>query len=182
MHITNIILDLDNTLICSMSEDELRRLPPAKHRAIFSRLRYHRDDGLFIFERPGLGQFLNFIFANFERVSVWTAASKEYALIVVDSIFGSRPLDYLLFWHHCTQSICRTGNLKDISLLCKSFKMRGYDLSSTVIIDDNDEVLKCQPAQSLRAPPFDIAKMPHPELDDYLLSVAVPALKLSSRR
>jgi hypothetical protein len=38
-----------------------------------------------IFERPGLQQFLTFLFKNF-NVSIWTAASKDYALFIIDKI------------------------------------------------------------------------------------------------
>lgn len=181
--ISNVILDLDNTLICSLTEEEIRRLPPDKHRAVFSKLTYHKDGDLFVFERPYLQPFLDVLFYNFANVSVWTAASKNYATYVVDSIFHDRPLDYILFWHHCNESMGHTGNMKDLNVLKRHFRMRNYDIESTLIIDDNDDVARTQPMRTLHVkPPFDIQKMVHPELDTYLLNVAIPTLKLMTGR
>ena len=42
---------------------------------------YHDMDGYYIvFERPGLQEFLDYLFANY-IVSVWTAATKDYAIL-----------------------------------------------------------------------------------------------------
>ena len=48
-----------------------------------------KKDGHYkVFERPGLQEFLDYLFANF-NVSVWTAASKSYALFIIDKYAGA---------------------------------------------------------------------------------------------
>lgn len=61
----HIILDIDGTLVYStIDDDEIEK----------------------IVCRPYLGEFLKFLFDNFDSVSIWTAAGSEYALEVINHI------------------------------------------------------------------------------------------------
>ena len=115
----NIIFDLDETLISAISEKEFK----SKHRIhterqnIFDKKHEYIDmDGYYhVFLRPGLQNFLDYIFENF-NVSIWTAASKDYALFIIEKIILARPnrkLDYIFFSYHCDISKKVKNGIKD---------------------------------------------------------------------
>ena len=138
-----IILDLDETIISANEKD---RFNFKKNSDKMEKFSYHDMDGYYIvFERPGLQPFLDYLFANY-IVSVWTAATKDYAIFVVKNIIKpskERPLDFLLFSNHC--DYCkdkRQGGMKDLDLLWEDFNMQGYSKENSLIIDDYIKVYK----------------------------------------
>jgi len=106
MNKPNVFLDLDQTLISaeSISADNKEfdfKIDGNKAK----KFRYKIMDSCYIvFERPGLQKFLDFLFANF-NVSIWTAASKDYALYVIENIIinkkKSRHINWTFFSYHC---------------------------------------------------------------------------------
>lgn len=172
----NVLLDLDNTLISSLSKEEKRR-----HHNKKMGLFYRKDmKGYYtVFERPGLQNFLNFLFANF-NVSVWTAATKSYALFIIRHIIlkglPSRKLDFILFSHHCTESEKLMSTQKHLDMLWSVFKIKGYDNSNTVIIDDHPDVFSTQPENCIKVTPFDFTDEKSYE-DDELERKVIPLLK-----
>jgi TFIIF-interacting CTD phosphatase-like protein len=76
----NFILDLDQTII---SGEPVEEYSIEKNKKKASKFRFETMENYYIiFERPGLQQFLTFLFKNF-NVSIWTAASKDYALFII---------------------------------------------------------------------------------------------------
>ena len=156
----NICLDLDQTLIWSGNEIEYntRKYPELKIKAQ-DWPHYIMDDNSYtVFERPGLQDFLDFIFANF-NVSVWTAASKDYALFIIKNIIckkgkESRHLDWIFFSYHCDISTHTKKGTKDLSLLWDDYKLDGFSKDNTFIIDDYDEVYETQPENCIAVFPF----------------------------
>lgn len=176
---TNIFLDLDNTVICSISleeEKEFNERTGSPKRLIDSFRWEVAFDMYRTFERPRLQDFLDYLFSTF-RVSVWTAASKDYALFVIEKFILVKPnrrLDYLLFDRHCRESKRETGYHKNFSMLPK-FGVT-YDLSKTYIIDDHWEVYKAQPTNCIRIKTFEILDEDAFE-DDELEKAVIPCLK-----
>ena len=79
----NILLDLDQTLISAEASEDFDIDKHKERSKLFS---WKDMDGYYIvFERPHLSEFLDYIFENF-NVSVWTAASKDYALFIIEHI------------------------------------------------------------------------------------------------
>ena len=74
----NIVLDLDNTIISSLTKEEYSK------RKIDHNLKFTPIcNGLYYtLTRPHLNEFLDYIFARF-HVSVWTAASRDYAKEII---------------------------------------------------------------------------------------------------
>lgn len=138
----NVFLDLDETIISAISTKKFKN---GEHDGKVKQFKSHNmDDYYFVFERPGLEKFLDFLFSNF-NVSVWTAASKDYALFIVDKVIlnkRTRKLDYLFFSYHCDVSNHLKDGIKDMSLLWDIYELPGYTGKNTIIIDDNDEVEK----------------------------------------
>ena len=133
----NVILDLDQTLICS---EELKDFKPDPNKMkLFD---YKKMDNTYItFARPHLQEFLDYLFKNF-NVSIWTAASKSYALFIINKFIKrpNRPIDFIFFSYHCDLSTREGRGLKGLDMLWETFKLSGYRRDNTVIIDDNNEV------------------------------------------
>ena len=140
----NIILDLDETLISAISTDEYDIKKDDKK--AFEKFECkNMDNYYYVFYRPGLQKFLDYLFDNF-NVSVWTAASKDYALFIIDKIIldnennNDRKLDYIFFSYHCDLSKKLKNGIKDLSILWDVYKLPNYNSNNTLIIDDNPDV------------------------------------------
>lgn len=171
----NIILDLDNTIISSLSRKEEKR----NHRARFNDFVWENMEGEYkVFARPHLQEFLDFLFANFD-VSVWTAASKTYAIFIIDNFILVKPdrrLKHVFFSYHCHESIKETECQKNLSMLWTSFGLGAeYGPDDTIIIDDNEEVCETQPDKCITIRPFEFTD-PRSSRDNELMSVVKPQL------
>ena len=174
----NILLDLDMTLIESSNPDEID-MNDVKVKAKLQGFDFkNMDDVYVVVGRPGLQKFLDFLFENF-NVSVWTAASKDYALFIIDHFMltdKSRELDFVLFDHHCDISEDEVGEIKKISLLWTLFNMVGYTRNNTLIIDDNiEDVYNHQPSSVVKCPQF-VFSDENSDADDYFERL-MPLLK-----
>lgn len=144
----NVVLDLDETLIYGLSPKGDDYDTKKDEKNIFKKFKYKNMDGYYyIFYRPDLQEFLDYLFDNF-NVSVWTAASKDYALFIIDKIIlqndenkgNQRNLDYIFFSYHCDLSKKLKNGIKDLSILWDVYKLPNYNKNNTLIIDDNPEV------------------------------------------
>ena len=83
-----VILDLDETLINSQPLDELTS---EERKRFMRRFKTHNMDGYYLVsERPYLQEFLDYLFKN-HNVSVWTAASHDYANFIIANIILIKP-------------------------------------------------------------------------------------------
>jgi TFIIF-interacting CTD phosphatase-like protein len=156
----HIVFDLDNTLL---SAEALTDFPfttaGMKEKAM--KFAIHDMDGYYIiFERPHVQEFLDYVFDNF-TVSVWTAASKDYALFVVKHILLTKPsrrLRYLFFSYHCKLSRTMFKNdSKNLELLRDVFDLKHeFSDNACLIIDDLAEVYDSQPHCAINIPAFEI--------------------------
>lgn len=164
----HVFLDLDNTLVCSEPLDDF---DVEKNREKIESLKFYNIDDYYItFERPHLQEFLDYLFKNC-LVSVFTAASKDYALTIIkNSILegesgdqeksqGKRKLEYILFDYHCSWSkYKKNGDCKSLELLWDDINLPGVKKENTIIIDDLPEVSEIQPENSIRVKPFEITE------------------------
>jgi TFIIF-interacting CTD phosphatase-like protein len=151
----NILLDLDNTLISSISKEEEKPIL----RPRMKQFRWENMEGVYkVFERPQLQEFLDFLFENF-NVSIWTAASKSYALFIIDEFIlknhPERQLHYIFFSYHCKKSRRLHDTQKALSILKKDFKLLNFDMNNTYIIDDHPEVYLAQPENCISVKAFE---------------------------
>jgi hypothetical protein len=176
--VENIILDLDETLISAIPSCDFNNHHP---RPKAKRFVFHDMEGYYmVFERPYLQEFLDFLFANY-NVSVWTAASKDYAAFIVDKIILSKPdrkLDWVFFSYHCGLSKKIKHGSKNLAMLWDEFKLDGYTAENTVILDDYGEVRAIQPLNCIPAYPFDFFKRGSSD-DQFLRKVqeALPSVR-----
>jgi TFIIF-interacting CTD phosphatase-like protein len=176
----NVLLDLDQTIISSEAEDEYD-FKNNKNKS--KKFTFHDMDGYYIvFERPGVQKFLDYLFKNF-NVSVWTAASKDYALFIINKVIlqgkKDRRLDWVFFSYHCDISKKKKKGTKDLSMIWDEYKISGYTKDNTVIIDDYDEVYDTQPDNCIIAKPFEFVKE-NSEKDRYLIELTKSLRKMKS--
>lgn len=172
----SIFLDLDQTLI---SAEVIEEYDFEKYKRKARKFTFEDMDGYYIiFERPYLQKFLDYLFANF-NVSIWTAASKDYAIFVINKFIiknhPNRKLQYVFFSYHTDLSINYTDNSKDLSVLWNVFYLTEFDRRKTFILDDYEEVYQSQPSYCIIAPPFEF-KQERSENDDFLKKL-IPKLK-----
>lgn len=166
----NIVLDLDNTIISSLTKEEYEKRK-IDHKVKFTPV----CDGLYYtMPRPYLNEFLNYIFARF-HVSVWTAASKDYAKEIVERFVlkgkSNRKLRGFLYDLHCKESMeaVNPKTMKDLRYLFIS-KNKLFNENNTVIIDDLKEVLNNNKKNSIDSEYFDSSKKNAPN-DTFLLNL-----------
>ncbi len=157
-----VFLDLDNTLISSVPTKEFSiNDPSTKERAL--KMDFHNmDDYYIIFERPGLQEFLDYLFANFD-VNIWSAASKDYVAFIANNIVlkdkPDRKLGYVLFSYQCDLSRkLYDDGIKDLRLVWDDFQVDGFSPENTVIIDDLKKVKKINGENCLAVIPFEFTK------------------------
>jgi TFIIF-interacting CTD phosphatase-like protein len=160
-HKKNILLDLDQTLISAEPTEEVDF---KKDKDKMKKFKFHNMDGYYVvFERPGLQEFLTYLFENF-NVSVWTAASKDYALFVINKAVlagkANRKIDYVFFSYHCdiSESLSLKKGTKDLNMLWDYFCVSGYSRDNTMILDDYDDVYNTQKNNCIIAAPFEFSK------------------------
>ena len=172
----NYILDLDNTLISAVPTEEydFKKFRNKAKKFDFENM----DDYYIIFQRPGLQDFLDYLFENF-NVSIWTAATKDYALFIIEKIIlkdrPERKIDWIFFSKHCNVSERHKNGTKDLSMLWEYYKIANYNVYNTVILDDYDEVYKTQPDNCIIADAFEFTDE-NSENDNFLPSL-LPKLK-----
>jgi hypothetical protein len=174
----SIILDLDQTLI---SGEATENYDFGKNKKKAKKFNFENmEDYYIIFERPHLQKFLNFLFKHF-NVSIWTAASKDYALFIIEKILlkkKDRKIDYIFFSYHCgiSKKKNKGKKTKDLSLIWKYFKMENYKEDYTFILDDyKEDVYNCQKDRCILAKPFEFTQKGS-EKDKFLLEL-IPKLK-----
>jgi TFIIF-interacting CTD phosphatase-like protein len=155
-----LILDLDQTVISAEASEELDLNKYQEKSKLF---RSDNMDGFYhIYSRPHLQEFLDYAFKNF-NVTIWTAASKDYALFIIEKIIinknPDRKLDFIFFSYHCDISKKMKKYSKELCTLWDIHKLPGYSSKNTVIIDDyKGDVHKCQPNNCIIATPFEFTK------------------------
>lgn len=162
------LLDLDMTIIYSTflrkkdaMEDDDRQYDIEENKKKAIEFNFQNMEGVFvIFERPGLQKFLDFLFENFD-VSVWTAASQDYASFIVKNIVigehKERKLDHFLFYYHGEKvNTLYNDTSKNLKMLweCYGLDAEGYNKDTVIILDDNEDVYKTQRDNCLIAKEF----------------------------
>lgn len=171
----NLLLDLDQTLISAEATEEHDFKKYRKKSKLFE---FKDMDGYYIvYERPHLQEFLDYAFENY-NVSVWTAASKDYALFIIDKMILKKPgrkLDWIFFSYHCDLSKKQKKGTKDLEMMWDVYKVDGYGKNNTLILDDYDEVCKTQPHNCIIAKPFEFTD--EGSENDTFLRDLIPKLK-----
>jgi len=135
----NIILDMDGTLGDNIPSHLIEN--PA---------RYTRAVPI---PRPGLRKFLRFVFAHYERVSIWTAALPIWYNQFKKEVLLPNMPDGAEFYFERTRLPYHTYNvLKPLSTIYAMYPE--YNETNTTIVDDNVETFKDNMRNAVHIPPF----------------------------
>ena len=194
----NLILDLDNTIISTFkmkkdfeTEEEFHTYNRDVDIINKNLLEYVRMPGtnFIIFIRPGLKEFLKYVFDNF-NVSVWTAGTSTYGdFIIKNIIFKHIPSRNIYYLHadDCALSskIFPSSSPKDLRYLYYIQDRVGGKSSfypcNTIIMDDNPHVMEANPLQTIKAKYFEV-KSPDAKTDNFLLTDAIYYLQRIKRQ
>ena len=168
---------MDQTLISAEAKEDLdqlkyiERINTFKSKFPNEKVEYDMDGYYTVVTRPYLQEFLDYLFENF-NVVIWTAATKDYALYIIEHIIiggnKDRKIDFIFFSYHCDWSRKMNKYTKKLCMMWDKYKIPGYTSKNTVIIDDyKEDVHKCQPNNCIIAPPFEFMKDKH-ENDTFL--------------
>jgi hypothetical protein len=154
----NLYLDLDETLIYSMDMRYRKTFP-----SIVESFKHHNFENMYlILERPGLQNFLDWIFDHF-NVSIWSAASPDYVdFIAKNIIIGSkkRKLKRILNSNNCdkSQQIYGEEHLKKLDLLWDYYKLSNHCSDNTILLDDLRLNVRSQPENCMKIKKFIVTK------------------------
>jgi len=154
----NIILDLDNTLICAvemyyydMHKEEMKFLDDNLEHV-------DMDTSYRIYSRPHMAEFIQFLARHF-NVSVFTAASKDYALFIIENIIKKAvpdlPIDFIFHSYHTELSYKYYDSPKDLRLLWDKFPT-SFTPENTFIVDDLPDVKNANGFNCINVKAFEV--------------------------
>ena len=155
----NIILDLDNTIIHSISYDRMKFVPKNLELE-------NKDIGDFItYRRPHLDRFLNFLFANF-NVGVYTLGSRDYAEDIVWNFIQdvpNRKVDFILsredeIVNKSLEKYKYFNLTKNLNYIWNDLKIYDYYPCNTFIIDDNPYVKMSNKVNTIHIKKFEVLR------------------------
>lgn len=130
----HVVLDLDETLVSLVTK-------PVKGRKYD--FKFNIDNNVYYGKkRPSLSLFLKYLFKKFQTVSVWTAATRPYAIKVLDNILTTEQKNRLSFFltrEHLHTKLNGTYT-KPLSYIFSNNKL-GIKPSNTIIIDDRESAM-----------------------------------------
>lgn len=135
-----VLLDIDNTLITGCSEKE-------KPQNITPDLD-NRPNGLrppYVFKRPNLDDFLDFLFANF-TVALWSAGKRKWVNQIVDNLLQKYKGNFLFIW---TGEDCSKKRIKSLQKVWDQYP--NWSSGNTILIDDR---LSENPENQIQLCPF----------------------------
>ena len=172
----HIVLDLDETLIHS---SEKKHKIENEHFTIGDL----NNPYYIVYKRKGLDEFIQWLYDTFELVSVWTAATCDYAVDIITNIKLTN-IKYLLVRQHVelTEKKCGPKCLDCFKQFFMSDNIKGV-----IIIDDNEHVKnannKDPKIQCLHITPFKPKKIKEDSMMDtikpQILAMAENIMKLN---
>ena len=153
----NLILDLDNTIVCSKSfkGTEKNKMKQLSKDYLYVDYPEHKRE-IRIFLRPGLDKFLDNIFKNF-KVSVWSLGEKNYVNFICKNIIENkhRKIRLILNRSHSdlADKLLNGESPKDLRLVYSVFPDI-YTPENTVIVDDKTYNSKGQKDNFIKVEPF----------------------------
>jgi TFIIF-interacting CTD phosphatase-like protein len=151
----NFILDLDNTLVCAVPFGDTDKITLDIEKNYDFTL-FHPFDNLMyltkIYARPYLKYFLLEL-SKLGTITVWTGSKKIYAEHIINNLFPKDIKVINLFSNFYTNKLYSKYNLmKPIKYLENDNQI--YNILNTIIIDDDKNVIKANPDNSIQISKF----------------------------
>jgi len=185
-----IVLDLDSTLICTQNsnnlKDDLDSLGVMKNAKLYPlRLRTYIiniddiDDNERLVRgmgdvrsswgvtRPNVKEFLNFCFAYFKLVIVWSAGLRSYVDEIVDHLFTDIQMPHIVWSREDMDYVDRELDpTKRLAKLCSKYpEHRAYlNPKKIFFVDDNHLTFTENPHNAIHIPEYD----PKPVLEELM--------------
>ena len=103
--------------------------------------------------RPGLRKFLRFVFAHYERVSIWTAGTTEWYRKVKSTVLEPNMPSGATF--HFEKTRIDGEQLTTLKPLRKVYAVYPeYTAENTLIVDDNPNTFRENMQNAIHIPPF----------------------------
>lgn len=164
-----LVLDIDATLICAhfFNTTSIQAwMSDPNNKCLLDRVKITgivdiRDDSpkgvgeicyCVLVMRPYLKEFLKFCMTYFDKVSIWSAGSKRYVHAVLFSIFDDE--DFQKIDRILTKKDCNFLNERG-DVLLKDLNKQGFDMRSTLIIDDNIHSFGNNISNAIHIPAYD---------------------------
>ena len=150
MHIKNIILDIEETLIhCKTKE-------PKNYDFYFQieKVKYY------IIYRPYLEEFINFIFEYFDTINIWTAATQDYAHKIILKILNTKLKNKELIKKKLkcffTRKHVALDGTKELDKIFQNPSAIEFKIlpENTIMIDDKSHVFNKNTGNGLIIPAF----------------------------
>lgn len=155
----SIVLDMDETLVHCFSDIKFLEDPNFKTK--LQTFSFRLGDGSQIWGvcRPGLGEFLKYVTANFENVFIWSAGTDEYVVPIIRIIFNMYNVPapkMILTRRHCRIAKDETYHKPMIDLKNIWYVKHGkvLDLNRIFIVDDRHFTFLMNPFNGIQIPPF----------------------------
>lgn len=122
-----IVLDIDETLIDSVVDYSTKTYKNS------IKVRGNNVLSIFIYKRPGLVKFLNYLFKHYE-VALWTAGIDAWLNAVLNNVLKKYKNKFLFTWsrNHLDDN---PSYVKSIKRIIANFKQ--FDYNNIIFIDDN---------------------------------------------
>jgi len=139
MNNLHVVLDIDNTLIDSINEQDYKIIkyeirPPDL---------YYQEAHMLIWKRPHLQDFLNFLNEHVQYVSIWTNGNKSWLNFIFNNLIAKyinpRKIVFLFSIDYSTPIMIRNDHFSG-KIYVKELKKilnNNVTLRNTVLIDDN---------------------------------------------
>lgn len=143
----NIVLDLDETLVSVTS----KKINKYDFDFMIGDIKYYAK------KRPNLDLFLGYIFKHFATVNVWTAATRPYAMHILNNIMTKEQilkLNYILARENLSIKSDGTFTKPLAKIFRSKSNYKSLDPNNTIMIDDKRSATGDNLGNAIIVPPW----------------------------
>ena len=157
-----LVLDLDNTLLCSyFSNNDITQLEMQENKHLYKRVKSlsivdimdtdvkgnGNVSSFVVILRPHLQEFIDFCVSYFSKIFVWSAGQNRYVRCLETLIFQNRKKTSNIF----TFEDCEFSGEQNKTTIKELIK-KNFDLQTTFVIDDRRDTFSKNPENGILIP------------------------------
>lgn len=176
----HLVLDLDETLVHTFAPVDnfpafIGTLTDEQKKRIYV-LEFPGGETLWGYIRPGVEQFLETAFEEFDSVGVWSAGTDYYVHEIVKLLFKNQAPKFVMSRNDCNElkitkadSICR---YKPLEVIYR--RLPTHNESNTLIVDDRKDICKLNCINNIQIPEYVLNELNYENMlnDRTLLTLA----------